>query len=147
MVDDGNFAVVVYREEGRWDAGLLPERLIGDLNYAVEGLVQFKNQENCSGHRERYYDHGDNHCPVRRREQAEAKKNDGEPNNHYYQEGLGDGTVCLREQKPAQIAEIGGDCQRLGFERALLRRGMRFPFGGSLIAVAARERMEGGGHA
>jgi hypothetical protein len=26
-----------------------------------------------------------------------------------------------------------------GFERALLRRGMRFPFGGSLIAVAAKQ--------
>jgi hypothetical protein len=34
-----------------------------------------------------------------------------------------------------------------GFERALLRRGMRFPFGGSLIAVAAKEGIEGGGHA
>jgi len=34
-----------------------------------------------------------------------------------------------------------------GFERALLRRGMRFPFGGSLIAVAAKEAIEGGGHA
>jgi 3-polyprenyl-4-hydroxybenzoate decarboxylase len=26
-----------------------------------------------------------------------------------------------------------------GFERALLRRGWRFPFGGSLIAVAAKQ--------
>ncbi len=34
-----------------------------------------------------------------------------------------------------------------GFERALLRRGVRFPFGGSLIAVAAKEAIEGGGHA
>ncbi len=34
-----------------------------------------------------------------------------------------------------------------GFERALLRRGIRFPFGGSLIAVAAKEAIEGGGHA
>jgi hypothetical protein len=38
--------------------------LTGDLNYAVEGLVEFKNQKNCSGHGERYYDHGDNHRPV-----------------------------------------------------------------------------------
>jgi SAM-dependent methyltransferase len=34
-----------------------------------------------------------------------------------------------------------------GFERVMLRCGMRFPFGGSLIAVAAKERIEGGGHA
>jgi SAM-dependent methyltransferase len=34
-----------------------------------------------------------------------------------------------------------------GFERALLRRGMRFPFGGSLIAVAAKQAIEGDGHA
>jgi SAM-dependent methyltransferase len=34
-----------------------------------------------------------------------------------------------------------------GFERVLLRRGVRFPFGGSLIAVAAKEAIEGGGHA
>ena len=34
-----------------------------------------------------------------------------------------------------------------GFERALLRRGVRLPFGGSLIAVAAKEAIGGGGHA
>jgi len=34
-----------------------------------------------------------------------------------------------------------------GFERMLLRRGVRFPFGGSLIAIAAKEAIEGGGHA
>jgi SAM-dependent methyltransferase len=34
-----------------------------------------------------------------------------------------------------------------GFERALLRCGMKFPFGGSLIAVAAKEATQGGGHA
>ena len=34
-----------------------------------------------------------------------------------------------------------------GIERALLRCGMRFPFGGSLIAVAAKETAQGGGHA
>jgi SAM-dependent methyltransferase len=34
-----------------------------------------------------------------------------------------------------------------GSERALLRRGMRFPFGGSLIAVAAKQGVEGGRHA
>ncbi len=33
-----------------------------------------------------------------------------------------------------------------GFERALLRCGMRFPCGGSLIAVATKEAIEGGGH-
>jgi len=34
-----------------------------------------------------------------------------------------------------------------GFEHTLLRRGMRFPFGGSLIAVAAKQAIEGDGHA
>jgi SAM-dependent methyltransferase len=34
-----------------------------------------------------------------------------------------------------------------GVERVLLRCGMRFPFGGSLIAVAAKQALEGGGHA
>jgi SAM-dependent methyltransferase len=34
-----------------------------------------------------------------------------------------------------------------GLERALLRCGMRFPFGGSLIAVAAKDAVERGGHA
>jgi SAM-dependent methyltransferase len=34
-----------------------------------------------------------------------------------------------------------------GVERALLRRGMRFPFGGSLLAVAAKETTKGSGHA
>jgi SAM-dependent methyltransferase len=34
-----------------------------------------------------------------------------------------------------------------GIERAFLRCGMRFPFGGSLIAVAAKEAAPGGGHA
>jgi SAM-dependent methyltransferase len=34
-----------------------------------------------------------------------------------------------------------------GFERALLRCGMRFPFGGSLIAVAAKQAIEEGRHA
>ena len=34
-----------------------------------------------------------------------------------------------------------------GLERALLRCGIRFPFGGSLIAVAAKQSIEGDGHA
>jgi len=34
-----------------------------------------------------------------------------------------------------------------GLERVLLRWGMRFPYGGSLIAVAAKRASEGGGHA
>jgi SAM-dependent methyltransferase len=34
-----------------------------------------------------------------------------------------------------------------GFERAFLRCGMRFPFGGSVIAVAAKEAVQGGGNA
>ena len=34
-----------------------------------------------------------------------------------------------------------------GLETALLRCGMRFPFGGSLIAVAAKQSFEGDGHA
>jgi SAM-dependent methyltransferase len=34
-----------------------------------------------------------------------------------------------------------------GLERLLLRCGMRFPFGGSLIAVAAKQASERGGHA
>ena len=34
-----------------------------------------------------------------------------------------------------------------GFERALLQRRMRFPFGGSLIAIAAKQAIKGGGHA
>jgi SAM-dependent methyltransferase len=34
-----------------------------------------------------------------------------------------------------------------GVERTLLRWGMRFPFGGSLLAVAAKETTKGGGHA
>jgi len=33
-----------------------------------------------------------------------------------------------------------------GLERALLRCGMRLPFGGSLIAVAAKQAIEGDGH-
>ena len=34
-----------------------------------------------------------------------------------------------------------------GFERTLLRCGLRFPFGGSLFAVAAKRAIEGEGHA
>ncbi len=34
-----------------------------------------------------------------------------------------------------------------GVERALLRCGMRLPYGGSLIAVAVKQALEGGGHA
>ena len=34
-----------------------------------------------------------------------------------------------------------------GLERALLRVGIRFPFGGSLIEVAAKQAIEGDGHA
>ncbi|GAC1322428.1 MAG: tRNA adenosine deaminase-associated protein [Mycobacteriales bacterium] len=35
-----DFAVVVYREEGRWQAGLLPERLVEDLDGLVAALRQ-----------------------------------------------------------------------------------------------------------
>lgn len=36
----GDFAVVVYRENGRWDAGLLPERLVEDLDGIIAALRQ-----------------------------------------------------------------------------------------------------------
>ncbi|MDQ6648655.1 MAG: tRNA adenosine deaminase-associated protein [Actinomycetota bacterium] len=35
-----DFAVVVYREEGRWEAGLLPERLVEDLDALLAALRQ-----------------------------------------------------------------------------------------------------------
>ncbi|MEP6463565.1 MAG: tRNA adenosine deaminase-associated protein [Frankiaceae bacterium] len=35
-----SYAVVVYREEGRWEAGLLPERLVGDLDGLIAALRQ-----------------------------------------------------------------------------------------------------------
>lgn len=40
-----SYAVVVYREEGRWEAGLLPERLVGDL----DGLVAALRQQPANG--------------------------------------------------------------------------------------------------
>lgn len=46
---------------------------------------------------------------------------------------------------PAPIEALGRAAT--GFERTLLRCGLRFPFGGSLIAVAAKQTIEGGGHA
>jgi len=46
---------------------------------------------------------------------------------------------------PAPVEALGRAAT--GFERTLLRRGMRFPFGGSLIAVAAKQAIEGGRHA
>ena len=35
-----DFAVVVYREDGRWQAGLLPERLVEDLDALLAALRQ-----------------------------------------------------------------------------------------------------------
>lgn len=35
-----DFAVVVYREEGRWQVGVLPERLAGDLDGLIAALRQ-----------------------------------------------------------------------------------------------------------
>jgi putative tRNA adenosine deaminase-associated protein len=35
-----DYAVVVYREEGRWQAGLLPERLVNDLHGLIAALRQ-----------------------------------------------------------------------------------------------------------
>jgi putative tRNA adenosine deaminase-associated protein len=37
---EGSFAVVVYRDEGHWEAGLLPERLVEDLDGLVAALRQ-----------------------------------------------------------------------------------------------------------
>jgi len=46
---------------------------------------------------------------------------------------------------PATVEALCRAATRL--ERALLRRGLRFPFGGSLIAVAAKQAPEGEAHA
>jgi hypothetical protein len=46
---------------------------------------------------------------------------------------------------PAPIEALGRAAT--GFERTLLRRGVRFPFGGSLIAAAAKQGIEGDEHA
>lgn len=35
-----NYAVVVYRDEGRWEVGVLPERLSGDLDGLIAALRQ-----------------------------------------------------------------------------------------------------------
>ena len=34
------FALVVYREDGRWEAGVLPDRLVGDLDGLVAAVRQ-----------------------------------------------------------------------------------------------------------
>lgn len=39
-VDGGDFAVVVYREDDRWEAGLLPAALTGDLDGLIHALRQ-----------------------------------------------------------------------------------------------------------
>ena len=47
-----------------------------------------------------------------------------------------------------QMAAVEALCRAAtALERALLRRGWRLPFGGSLIAVAAKKAMEGKAHA
>jgi SAM-dependent methyltransferase len=46
---------------------------------------------------------------------------------------------------PAPIEALGRAAT--GFERTLLRRGVRFPFGGSLIAAAVKQGIEGDEHA
>lgn len=41
LLDPGaSYAVVVYRDEGRWEAGVLPERLVGDLDGCIAALRQ-----------------------------------------------------------------------------------------------------------
>lgn len=35
-----SYAVVIFREEGRWDVGLLPERLVGNLDGLIAALGQ-----------------------------------------------------------------------------------------------------------
>jgi len=37
---DADYAVVVFRDEGRWEAGLLPQRLANDLDALVSALRQ-----------------------------------------------------------------------------------------------------------
>src|SRR3954462_4679857 len=39
-VEDEGFAAVVWREEGRWESGLLPHRLIVDLDGLIAGVRQ-----------------------------------------------------------------------------------------------------------
>jgi SAM-dependent methyltransferase len=46
---------------------------------------------------------------------------------------------------PAPVEALGRAAT--GLERALLGCGIRFPFGGSLVAIAAKEAAQGGGHA
>jgi putative tRNA adenosine deaminase-associated protein len=38
--EGADFAVVLYRQEGRWEAGRLPERLVGDLDGLLAALRQ-----------------------------------------------------------------------------------------------------------
>lgn len=42
---EGSYAVVVFREDGRWEVGVLPERLAGDL----QGLIAALRQQPAEG--------------------------------------------------------------------------------------------------
>ena len=44
-MDDDGFAAVVWREDGQWQSGLLPQRLLGDL----EGLIAAVRQQPGEG--------------------------------------------------------------------------------------------------
>lgn len=39
-MDDEGFAAVVWREEGRWESGMLPQRLVDDLEGLIAGVRQ-----------------------------------------------------------------------------------------------------------
>ena len=65
-------------------------------------------------------EHQGNHDgAVRRREQAEADEQDGEPKSQDVQHGRGNRRVRLLELEPAHLAELQAGGQGLRFERGL----------------------------
>lgn len=48
-VDEDGYAAVVWREDGRWEAGVLPPRLLGDLDGLVAAVRQHPGEGGALG--------------------------------------------------------------------------------------------------
>src|SRR5690349_2303737 len=94
--------------------------LTRQADQSAKRTIQFQDQKNRAANRKRRDDQGGYSRLVRRRENAEAEKNDYQPGNQNREHQFRDRRNRLRSQQSANFAEIQGGICRFSFETALL---------------------------
>src|SRR5439155_5427555 len=97
----------------------LYHRVAGNSNNAGKWVVEFQDDENGAGDRERASDQGESACRVSRRQQAKAQEDYYQPDDQRDQQRLRNRRNSLRLQQRSKLGELYHEVHRLCLKSTL----------------------------